>query len=291
MVAADKEWKWSDFEETWIPANPNYNVSVFEDYLRGQLRDALQSPSQQNINRTKHTGQWLTAGVSWMNMASWDKCRDDKLDMAQFRGKPCWLGADLASKIDIASLAYLFKYGDGFAFFCRHYLPEDTIELPENSHYRKWRDDEREWLIQTDGARTDLKRIEADIHDASKQFKVQALAFDQKESNYLITNVQEWASFECVDVPQSPMHMSEPMKEMEALIMAGQLKHNGDPVLTWMMGNVVKKQGRSGGPIKSYYPTKQSDRNKIDGVVAGIIALSCAKTVRKEPQFQAFVVG
>lgn len=290
IYAADPEQEWQDFEGTWIPANPNYGVSLFEDYLRAQLRDALQKPSQQNINRTKHTNTWLTAGVAWMNMAIWAKRKNESLELSQFVGKRCWLGADLASKIDIASLAYIFEAPWGWAFFCKHYLPEDTIELPENEHYRKWRDDPKGWLTQTDGARTDLKRIEDDIRDASKEFSVQSLAFDQKEANYLISNIQEWASFECIDVPQSPAQMSEPMKEMEAKIYAGEIQHCGDPILTWMMGNVVKKQGRSGGPIKSYYPTKQSDKNKIDGVVAGIMALRCAMLKSTEPQFQAFVV-
>jgi phage terminase large subunit-like protein len=289
MFAADPDEDWQDFN-VWKRANPNYGVSVFEDYLRGQHRDALQSPSQQNINRTKHLNQWMSAGAAWMNMATWEECKDESLELSQFVGKRCWLGADLASKIDIASLAYIFEAPWGFAFFCKHYLPEDTIELPENAHYRKWRDDPRGWLTQTDGARTDLKLIEDEIRDASRMFAVQSLAFDQKESNYLITNVQEWASFDCIDVPQAPAHISEPMKEMEAQIYAKTLRHQGDPILTWMMGNVIKKAGRTGGPIKSYYPTKQNAKMKIDGVVAGLMALSRAMLKSRTPKFQMMFV-
>jgi phage terminase large subunit-like protein len=272
IFGIDEEDDWKDFE-VWRKANPNMGVSVKEDYLRSQLRDALQT-SQQNAILTKNLNLWRNAGTAWMNMVAWEKCKNEALQLSQFFRKRCWLGADLASKIDIASLAYILEAPWGFAFFCKHYLPEERIELPENEHYRKWRD--AGWITQTDGARTDLKRIEDDIRDASKEFSVQALAFDQKESNYLITNVQEWASFECIDVPQSPVHMSEPMKEMEAGIVEGEIQHNGDPVLTWMMGNVVKKQARGGGPVKSYYPTRQNEKNKIDGVVAGIMALSRA---------------
>ncbi len=80
------------------------------------------------------------------------------------------------------------------------------------------------------------------------------------------------------------------MKEMEALIYSAQIKHQGDPVLTWMMGNVVKKEGHGGGPVKSYYPTKQKDKNKIDGVVAGIIGLSRAKLAPKPKKYQMIFV-
>jgi phage terminase large subunit-like protein len=266
---------WTDFR-VWRKANPNYGVSVLDDYLRGQLRDAMQRPSQQNINRTKHLNEWLNAGMAWMNMAKWDRCKDEKMHLESFATREAWLAFDLANKIDIASLAYIFRLGDGFAFFAKHYLCEDTIELPENSHYRKWRD--MGWLTQTDGARTDFRRIEDDIKDASKMFSVQSLAFDPREASYIISSIQDWASFECMEINQGPQLMSEPMKEMEAAIYAGQLKHCGDPVLTWMMGNVIKKEGRGGGDVKYYYPTKQNNKNKIDGIVAGIMAIRQALT-------------
>jgi phage terminase large subunit-like protein len=264
---------WADFE-SWKKANPNFGVSVFEDYLRGQLRDALQRPSQQNINRTKHLNEWMNAGVAWMNMALWEKCKDVALQMDAFAGQDIFLALDLANKIDIASLAAIIRHGSGFAFFCRHYLCEETIELPENSHYRKWRD--MGWLIQTDGARTDFRRIEQDIKDLAKKFAVQSLSFDPREASYIISSIQDWASFPCIEITQGPQLMSEPMKEMEAQIYDETLKHCGDPVLTWMMGNVIKKEGRGGGEVKYYYPTKQNNKNKIDGVVAGIMALSQA---------------
>ncbi len=264
---------WSDFR-SWQKANPNYGVSVFDDYLRGQLRDALQNPSQQNINRCKHLNEWRNAGVAWMNMSMWDKCRDASLRLESFEKQRCWLAIDLANKIDLASLAFIFKTSTGFAFFTKNYLCEDTVELPQNAHYRKWRDSG--WLIQTNGARTDFRFIEEEIKKASSLFSVQCLAFDPREASYLISSIQEWASFDCVEITQGPQLISEPMKEMEAAIYAGQLSHCGDPLLTWAMGNVVKKEGHGGGSVKYYYPTKQNDASKIDPVVAGIMAIGRA---------------
>jgi phage terminase large subunit-like protein len=174
-------------------------------------------------------------------------------------------------------------------FFAKHYLPELTIELPHNAHYRKWRD--QGWLIETDGARTDFRRIESDLQDIASMFSVQALAYDPREASYLISSIEEWASFDCVEITQGPAQMSEPMKEMEAARIGGQLRHGGDPVLTWMMGNVVKKQSRIGGPVKYYYyPTKEREAAKIDGIVAGIMALSRAMVRRSEPTYQMLFV-
>jgi phage terminase large subunit-like protein len=264
---------WADFA-CWRKANPNFGVSIFEDYLRAQLRDAMQSPSQQNIILTKNLNVWQSVGAAWMNMLIWERQADPALRLEQFEGMPCWLAIDLASKIDLAAVAIMFRPEWGTAFFAKHYLPEDTVERPENGHYRKWRD--AGWLTVTDGARTDFRVIEEDIRAISQRFAVQELAFDQRESNYLISNIQTWASFNCVEVPQAPAHFNEPMKEFEAQVYAGTLKHCGDPCLTWQMGNVIKKQAQGGGAVKYYYPTKDKEPNKIDAIVAGIMALGRA---------------
>ncbi len=289
IFAADIDADWKDIE-VWKVVNPNYGVSVLPDFLQSQLRAALQNPGQQNINRTKHLNQWMTAGASWMNMAKWEACKDESLHLEDFANKRCWLGMDLANKIDMACLAFIIEAPWGWAFFCKHYLPEDTIELPENAHYRKWRDDPHGWLTQTDGAITDYRRIEDDVRDAMKMFSVQSLAFDQRESGYMINNIQEGTSVPCVQVDQGPGAISEPMKQMEALIYANELRWSGDPILNWMMGNVVRKEGRGGGELKSYYPTKEKAKNKIDGIVAGILALSQAMVAPKPKKYQMIFV-
>lgn len=258
-------------------ANPNFGVSVFPDFIESQIRDAMNSVDQQASVLTKNYNVWQSTGHAWMNTLKWNTCANTELRLENFAGERCWLSVDLASKINFASLAFIFRLkGGGFAFFVRNYLPSETVAKPENAHFRRWV--KEGWLIETEGPRTDLKRIEDDIKDASKMFSVQELAFDQRESNYLISNIQNWCSFECVEVPQAPAHFNEPMKEMEAQIYAATLVHCGDPCLNWQMGNVVKKQAHGGGVVKYYYPTKTEEKNYIDGIVAGIMALGRAMT-------------
>jgi phage terminase large subunit-like protein len=43
-----------------------------------------------------------------------------------------------------------------------------------------------------------------------------------------------------------------------------------------MLGNVVKKQGRGTGPVKYYYPTKETNSLKIDGAISLIMAVGRA---------------
>jgi len=296
IYTINKGQDYRDFN-VWIENNPNYGISIQKDFIFQKYTETMTDVNKQNINLCKHLNVWTNAGEAWMNMTKWAACEDKTLRIEDFKGKNCYLSLDLANKIDICAKIQLFSDGtkeveresidpdtgevvmrktvkEKFAFFCKFYLPEDTVGLAGNEHYANW---QKEGLLTvTSGARTDFKFIEDDIKADHKNHPVQELAFDPREATYLINNIQEWASFECIEVNQGPTMMSEPMKELEALIYDGMIRHDGNKIFTWMMGNVIKKQGRNSGPVKYYYPTKQKDSDKIDGPVALIMAVGQA---------------
>ena len=314
VFTIDEGDSWEDFE-VWKKVNPNYLISIEEDYLLNKYRDALNKPQQRNVILTKHLNIWQNAGISFVDMLRWKQCEDLTLSLDMFLGQECWLALDLASKIDLCALVMLFKYKrrivntncpkcfgevvvvDGMnvcvsnltledesvcawkkpvdrncvAAFAKHYMPEDTINRKENTHYQKWVIEGH--LTKTDGARTDFGIVEKDIEVVSKNHIVKELSFDQKEATHIIHLISQWANFECVEFPQSPSLMNEPMQELEAMIAANEFWHSGDPIFTWCMGNIVKKQSRFGGSGKMYFPTKENDKLKIDSGVAAIMGL------------------
>jgi phage terminase large subunit-like protein len=239
-------------------------------------------------------------------MTKWAACSDPILKLSDFVGQPCYCALDLASKIDICALILLFEgkqqtiirtlinpeTGEeeekevtqkDFIVFGKYYLPEETIQLAGNDHYIKWV--KEGYITETPGARTDFLYIENDLKIINKNHPIIELAFDPREANYLINNVSEWLGSHlvdgeevsrCVEITQGPQLMSEPMKEVEGRIYSKTLWHDGNPVTTWMMGNVVKKQGRNSGPVKYYYPTKEKNEFKIDGPVSIIMCVSRA---------------
>lgn len=281
IYTVDEKDDWTDIK-VWKKANPNYGVSVFADFLKARLSEATQRASRQNIIRCKHLNQWMNAGEAWINMVKWDACKDKSLNIEQFYGKRCFLAMDLANKIDIVALVALFPDEETPVAFGKYYLPEETVRLPENQHYQQW---EAEGVLTvTGGARTDFHTVEDDIKWFSERFNVQGLGFDQKEASYLVQNIEEWASFPCVEISQSPAEISEPMKELEAMIEAGEIRHVGDKILTWMMSNVIKKKGRGSGEIKAYFPTKERASQKIDGAVCLIMCVKMAKSLVVSPE-------
>ncbi len=267
IYTADNDDDWTD-ESTWIKANPNWGVSVNPNDIRRKARKAMEMAAAQNNFLTKHLNQWVNADTAWMDMRSWDKCAKD-ITLDDFIGKPCWIGVDLASKTDIASTAILFKENNKYSLFVKNYLNEDAAEDGRNSQYSGWAIDNL--LITTPGNITDFSYIEEDIRTFANTFDVQEVVFDPWQASYIMQRLQD-EGLNAVEYRQTVQNMSEPMKELEALVLQNNLQHDGNPVLTWMVSNTVCHVDAK----ENIYPRKEFPENKIDGVVASIMAIGRA---------------
>ena len=261
-------------EESLAKANPNWGISVRPEVLGPLQSKAMQLPSAVNNFKTKHLNEWVNADTAWMDMRAWDRCAQPGLDLEQFLSQPCWIGLDLASKTDIAALVMVFRHPEidgGFAVFGRYFLPEDTVNATGNSQYPGWMRTGR--LTVTPGNVIDFGWIEADLIDLAARFAIQAVAFDPFQATQLSTRMLA-EGLPMIEVRPTVLNFSEPMKTLEALVLQKKLIHDGDPVLTWMASNVVAHLD-----VKdNIYPRKERPENKIDGIVALIMALARAFT-------------
>ena len=66
--------------------------------------------------------------------------------------------------------------------------------------------------------------------------------------------------------------MAGPTKRWEELLTARKIVHTGSPVLRWQIGHVTAEQDAAG----NLKPSKKTSREKIDGVVAGVMGLGLA---------------
>ena len=267
---------WRD-PKVWEKANPNmrYLGKPFMTYLKRQVNEAKEMPLQESLVKRLNFCIWVEGITKWILADKWNACRDSSLNIEDHIGLPCYAAFDLATRWDIAALILLFILENGdFAIFGKYYLPEETIRESKNEQYKRWVKDGH--ITQTPGARTDFKFIEDDIKLLDEKYHILQIAYDPKEATYLVNNLMDWMKEDtCVEINQGAALMSEPMKELEARVLAKQIWHNGDPVLAWMISNVVLKEHR-GGPVKYYYPTKTSVENKIDGAISLIMAIGRA---------------
>lgn len=281
------DWK---TEAALIKANPNWGVSVMPKMVLPLQLKAITLASAANNFKTKHLDVWCQAGAAWMDMTAWHK-GERVVDLDDFEGRPCVIGLDLGAKNDLTAKVYVFKTegDDGrprYQVFSRLYLPQTAIDKGTVSQYSGWADT---GVIQvTGGAMTDMTRIEEELREDLSRFDVQAIAYDPWQATQLAGNLSEDGA-PMVEYRNTVQNISEPMKWLEALVQDGRLDHDGNPAMTWMMGNVVAKVDAK----DNIFPRKERYESKIDGPVALIYALAMYLSDREDTggDFDEFLDG
>lgn len=259
---------WTD-PAVWPKANPNYGVSVLAEDFERSAREAMNKLAAQNNFLTKRLNVWVNADSAWMDMRAWDRCANPALRLDDFEGEECIASFDLASKVDIAAKILLFRRESKYYAFGSYYLPEQAVEDGRNSQYSGWARMGR--LTVTDGNVIDYERLESDLKEDASRFQLVDVPYDPFQAMQFSQRMQA-EGMPMVEMRPTVLNFSEPMKELEKLVLEGNFEHDGDPVLTWMVSNVVCHRDQK----DNIYPRKEREENKIDGVVALIMALGRA---------------
>lgn len=271
-------------EEALVKANPNWNISVRPDVVLPLQSKAMHLPSAQSNFMTKHLNVWCNADSPWMDMRAWTACGNSLLSLEDFAGEPCYVGIDLAQKVDLVALVLLFKRDEHYYAFGKYYLAEESVFEARNSQYQGWQ--RQGYLTATPGNITDYAYIESDLQDIAVRFEVREVAVDPHNAAQFVTRMTE-QGLPMILLPQNFQTFSEPMKELEKLVLSSHFHHTGDPVLAWMVSNVTVKPDRN----ENIFPRKERPENKIDGLIALALAMNRAMLGKPndEAEFNAYI--
>lgn len=266
-----------DNEDCWIKANPNIGVSKRWDDMRSKARKAKEMPTALNNFLRKELNVWTQSITKWVNWEHWTAC-NGAADPVGLRGRTCYGGLDLSSNTDISALVLVFppqQDGDEYQVLCRFFVPEDTARertKQENMLYQNWI--RQGYLTATAGNVIDYDFILEQIDEDAKTYDLQEIAYDRWGATKIAQAIQELAGRDdfLVQFGQGYASMSPPTKELERLILDHKLAHGNNPVLNWMADNLVVRTDPAGN-IK---PDKERSLEKIDGMVAMIMALDRA---------------
>ncbi|RBM30495.1 terminase large subunit [Vibrio tarriae] len=272
----DEDDDWKD-PEVLAKANPNMGVSVYKEYLISQQQRAIKQPRFTNRFKTKHLGIWVTAKTGFFNLAQWEKLADPTLTLEQFEGQPCILSFDLARKLDMNSMSRIFwRDIEGkrhyYSVAPKFWVPEETVFNGDNQKladmYQKWVN--QGLMYATDGAEVDYREILEEAKEASRINPVLSSPIDPFGATNLGHQLDD-EGLEPITIVQNYTNMSDPMKEIEAAIASGRFHHDGNPIMTWCMSNVIGKYLPGNDDVVR--PIKQGNDNKIDGAVTLIMGV------------------
>lgn len=264
LYCPDEGDKWED-EETWIKTNPNLGVSLSWDYMRSTFNEAQVRGGSYIVSfQTKNLNLWVDAPKVWLPDEDIALC-NRPFDEGDLAGEECYVGIDLASKNDICATALFFpKYMYVKFLFV---LPEGKIsERSDRVDYRKWM--EEGWIVSCPGRVLDEGWYIATLFDQLRRYDVRCIAYDPWGMWDLKHQFSRYED-ELMEYAQDIRHMSVPTKRLESEVLKHRMNFGGNPVLRWMMRNVVVYID----PNANVKLDKAKSRNKIDGVVALVDAI------------------
>lgn len=273
----DEDW---EDEANWYKVNPSLGYTVDIERLRDAYREAKQNPADEITFKWLRCNMWVSSTVAWIPDAIYMRGKEP-IDMDAFAGRDCYAGLDLSSTGDITALVLIFPPRDEeekYVLLPYFWIPEETIprRVKANSvPYDIW--EKQGYIMSTEGNVIHYDFIEKFIMDLSEKYHILEIAVDRWNATQMIQNL-EGEGFTIVPFGQGFSSMSAPTKEFYRLLMEGRIIHGGNPVLRWMAGNVVIDTDPAGN-IKV---TKAKSKEKIDGIVAAIMALD--RCIRQEGQ-------
>lgn len=279
----DEGDEWTD-PSNFIKANPNLDVSISYDDLLAEMEVAKQVPRKVNAFKTKRLNIWVSGKAAFYNMTQWHAAADKSLRYEDFAGEDYYLGLDLAQRLDLnAGVGVFVREIEGKKhYYCirpKFWVPEDTVRSTDPKiaktadRYVKFV--EMGALEATDGAEADYREILASIIDLQEidKVRVSEIPIDPSGATALSHELQDHG-FEPISIRQDYTNMSPPMKELEAALAGGRFHHDGNPVLSWCISNVIGKNVPGSDDIVR--PTKGDKQSKIDGATALFMAIGRA---------------
>ena len=275
----DEDW---EDEANWYKVNPSLGYTVDIERLRDAYREAKQNPADEVTFKWLRLNMWVSSTVAWIPDAIFMK-GNEEIDLAALEGRDCYGGLDLSSTGDITALVLMFPPRDEdekYILLPFFWVPEETIPQRVKAAsvpYDIW--ERQGYLLSTEGNVIHYDFIEKFIDDLAEKYHIVEIAVDRWNATQMIQNL-EGDGFTMVPFGQGFASMSGPTKDFYRLLMEGQIIHGGHPVLRWMAGNVVVDTDPAGN-IKV---TKAKSKEKIDGIVAAIMALDRCIRNQTEPQ-------
>lgn len=300
VAHADPEDDWTS-PETARKANPNYGISVSPDDLAAKVLKAQGIPSAAATYKQKHLNLLVNASNPCLSVDGWRKGQNPtRLSraawLAELEHEPCYVGIDLASKIDLCCLSLVFPPTAGrpsWRFVQHIWTPADT--LADRAHrdrapYLVWRD--QGWLTETPGTQIDHQLIRGVLKEARQRYDIERIGFDPWHADTLISQLVNEDGFpetQVLAVPQTFAGMSSACLKMQAEILGGAVDAFGCPVTAWAVSNTVDQ--RDGKDNMMF--VKKKSRGRIDPVIAPTIgmALALRMPAEKPKEYQVLIVG
>ncbi len=271
---------WSD-EKLWHKVMPALGDFCELDFLRDEFKKAKNLPRFENTFKQLYLNMWTQQSTRWLPMDRWNEC-GEPIDESSLAGLPCFGGLDLSQTRDLTSFALAFPTNNGISALSYNWAPMDGLwrqEAANRDLYELWAD--QGFLTLTPGEVVDYQYVEdqiaglAAIHDIRKIFADRAMAMQ------LCLRLRDVHGIDVEFLPQTPMVLNGPTRELERIVTSRLLSHGGNPILTWAAANAAIRENATG--LIQLHKSKSTGRIDPLAALINAIAAQASTTGQGEP--------
>lgn len=270
LYGATLEDDWTD-PAVWARVHPGYGLTIQRDVLEQECRRAQEMPAYENAFRRLYLNVWTESEARWLSMAQWD-VGAVPVDAEALRGRRCFVGVDLSSTKDLSAVVAIFPdEAGGYDVLCDCWLPRAMLPDRVKRHgvFEAWA--RQGYLTLTDGNTIDQDAIERRIRELGERYRVDRIGCDPWNMARMLPRLQA-DNLPAVPVQQTIGHLTAATKSLEGLVLKGQLRGLGHPVLRWCASNVTVETDHN----ENLKPSKKKSTERIDLISALVNALAVA---------------
>ena len=279
-LQTDESW---ENKELWVKANPLLGNGLEIDAIEKEFIKALNQPSKIRNFKTKNLNMWVDQQFDWIQTEIWNKNKVDEIPMEKFTKLGSYGGLDLSKTRDLTAFVALSEPDEEENRYIKiwMFMPKDTISLRSKEDripYQYWAD--KGYIIATPGNVVDYNVVEDTIKSEWNNLNIIRMEFDPYNATQITQNLFA-DGYNVSEFNQGIGTISTPTKEFERLVYKGKIKHDGNPVLAWMLASCDIYTDANLN-IKVHKGRSSINGRRVDGIIATIMALGGSMSTPEE---------
>lgn len=258
-----------DYEDTdnWVKSNPSLDEVVFLEDLLTEFQHAVNMPSELNNFLTKHLNLFVAQSDIWIPDEKVKELVNPDIKIEDYAGKDCFIGMDLSSTRDLASIVVLFfdEELNKHVVFPYFFMPDNQSKSLRKGGYSIDLWVKKGYINKSMTPTTDYNAIFHLIEKISNEHNIIKVMYDKWNAASLINKIQQELEYAyCESFEQTTTKFNRPLKHLETLIYNEDIILAENPVLRWNFRNAVLYQDGNNN-IKLM---KNKSLDSIDGLVS-----------------------
>lgn len=268
---------WQDLD-LYKKANPNFGVTVGEDYYRERINSAKGSPNKISSLKCKHLNEWVSSMGGFVVHEQFKKCAKSEVTLPMLAQRRCVAALDLGEVTDLTAFVIIglpeYKDEDYLVKVWR-WLPEMSLEDRKNADVLK-EFIQKGYIRTTVGNATNFDAVEEDIIEIIEQgLDIEQIIFDPNKGQQIPHHLSE-RGIDPIAMAQTYRNLNPGVDEMEQAILSQRMNYGNDEMLPWSNSNVVISENRD--EYRKF--DKREAQDKIDDMVA--LEMAFAHAASKE---------